>query len=282
MKKIEIKVPAKINLTLDVLGLKGNYHLIDSLVTSVSVYDVITVKKRNDKRVTLKCKGYKAGCSTSDNNAYKAGKLFMNTFNTNGVSITVEKNIPVGAGMGGSSADGAGVLKAMNILYDVGFDMGELADQIGSDVRYMLNGGYAVLSGRGEKIEEKFIGKKLYYIIIKEDSEISSRACYKAFDKANKTYKPCTKTASEALLGGDFEKFCSVAKNDLYTVAGDMVKEISVNLFNLKRAGAKCVSMTGSGSAVFASFETKEQRKAVLDKIKKLYGNSILLAETIL
>lgn len=281
MRKIKVKVPAKINLTLDVVGTEGNFHQIKSLVASVNVYDVITIEKRKDSKINLTIKGLQVDCAVPDNNAYKAARLFSKTFSTGGVDITIEKNIPVGGGMGGSSADSAGVLKAMNALYEVDFDMSELADELGSDVKYMLNGGYAVMSGRGQITEEQFISKTLYLILIKEDKQISSRACYKRYDELGKTYKPCTNQAVKALLGGDFNRYCEVAKNDLYPSAKTFVNELKDNLNSLKQAGAPVALMTGSGSVVFGAFDNAKDRDKAYKKLKLLHGDKVFKARTI-
>ena len=281
MKKITVKVPAKINLTLDVVGTEGKYHEIKSLVTSINVYDVITLEKRTDNQINLQMKGLSVDCAIPDNNAYKAAKLFAETFSTGGVNVTVEKNIPVGGGMGGSSADIAGVLKGMNTLYEVDMDMGELADALGSDVRYMLDGGYAILSGRGQIIEEQYISKTLYMVLIKSDKIISSRACYKKFDALNKMHKPCTKSSAKALLGGDFEKFVEIAKNDLYAPAVTFVDELEINVKNLKRAGAPLALMTGSGSVVYGVFDNEKQCVEAYRKLKPLYSDDVMKAQTI-
>ena len=90
MKKYTIKVPAKINLTLDVLGAENGYHQIDSLVASISVYDTITVKKRTDGKITITNKGLPIDCPIIENNAYQAGKLFIDTFGTPGVDIIID------------------------------------------------------------------------------------------------------------------------------------------------------------------------------------------------
>ena len=90
-KKIKIKVPAKINLTLDVVGKKTSFHEIKSLVASINLYDVITLEKRSDNIITLTVIG-DCGCKTEDNTAYKAAKLFQHTFGESGVDITIEKN----------------------------------------------------------------------------------------------------------------------------------------------------------------------------------------------
>lgn len=281
MRKYRLKIPAKINLTLDVVGVEGKFHQIESLVASVNVYDVITLEKRSDNLISLTMKGLPVDCSTPDNNAYKAAKLFAETFSTGGVNVTIEKNIPVGGGMGGSSADIAGVLKGMNILYEVDFDMGELADTLGSDVKYMLEGGYAVISGRGQLIEEQFISKELFFVMISEEKSISARACYKKFDQVGKFYKPCTKQAVRALLGGDFEKFIKVAKNDLYAPAKSFVPRVEENIKALKDAGSPTAIMTGSGSVVYGVFDNQKDRDRVYKKLKAVYGDKVFKAKTL-
>ncbi len=281
MKKLTVKIPAKINLSLDVVGTEGKFHVINTLVTSVSVYDTITVEKRLDNQITLTMKGLPVDSDLPDNNAYKAAKLFVETFSVGGVNVIVDKKIPIGGGMGGSSADIAGVLRALNELFEVDMDMGELADKLGSDARYMLSGGYATLTGRGQIITEQFISKQLFLVIISEEKSVSSRACYKKYDEIGKAYKPCTPTAVKALLAGDFEKYASVAKNDLYESAVSMLEELKYNVYNLKKAGAKVALMTGSGSACYAVFEDKKARDDVYTILKPLYSDKIIKAQTV-
>ena len=120
MKNIVINAPAKVNFTLDVLGVEENYHKIKTLVSTIDLYDKITIKKRKDSRIKLVMKGIKVDCEITENNAYKAAKAFIEKYKTLGVDIIVNKKIPVGAGLGGSSADIAGVLNAMEGLYQTG------------------------------------------------------------------------------------------------------------------------------------------------------------------
>ena len=127
MRKVKVKVPAKVNLTLDVLGLDGGYHSLKSFVASVNVFDTITVKARRDGKITLENRGVDVGCDITDNNAYKGAKSFIDTFGTCGVDIVIDKKIPVGGGLGGSSADIAGVLNALNRLFETDMNMEELA-----------------------------------------------------------------------------------------------------------------------------------------------------------
>jgi len=281
MKKLTVKIPAKINLILDVLGTDGNYHQLQSFVASINVYDTVTVKARTDEKITLKMQGVKVDCPISKNNAYKAVKLFKKTFKCTGVDVVVNKSIPVGAGLGGSSADIAGVLKAMKGVYGITESVLPLANDLGSDAGYMLTGGYALMQGRGENIIYEKIGVPLYFLLITENNSCSAKECYKEFDKQNKTYTPTAKDGINALKNGDYDGFYSAIKNDLTAAATTFVPQITSNIEMLKKAGAKGVAMTGSGSVCFAVFDSKKERDRVYKKLKPIYNEQLLKAQTV-
>lgn len=281
MKKIKLKIPAKINLTLDVLGVKDGYHTIQSLVTSVSVYDTVTLVKRKDKRITLKEIGLKSGCSVVDNNAFKSAKAFKDAYSTLGVDIILEKTIPVGGGMGGSSADIALVLKGMRDLFGIDADIKTIADGLGSDSGYMIDGGWAVISDRGNVVNPVKIDSKLYLLLITEQTPISARECYRRFDKAGIYSPECTYGAVNALKSGDVDKFFSVIKNDLFAPAKEIVPKVSENLSALMLAGAPKALMTGSGSVVYGIFKTAKDRNKAYKKLLPLYGDKLIKAQTL-
>ncbi len=281
MKKTVVKAPAKINITLDILGTKGKYHEIKTLVSTVDIYDKITIRPRKDSCINLIMKGLAVDCPITENNAYKAAKLYMDKYSSTGADIIIEKHIPIGAGLGGSSADIAGVLIGMQKAYKKNEDLLALANSLGSDSGYLLSGGYAVLCGRGEKIEKKDITEKLYLLIITDSEPVSSRASYKEFDKLEKIYKPCTAAAEKALAGGQFDKLCSVIKNDLFLASCQINANIKTNLANLKTAGAPAQVMTGSGSSVVGIFNDKKQRDMVFKKLFPLYKDNLIKAQTV-
>ena len=144
--KQRVKAYAKINLSLNVYQSENGYHALDSVVTTIDLYDTITVSKRKDDKMNVVMRGIgEEFLYGENNNAYKAAKLFQQTFATKGADITVIKNIPISGGLGGSSADVAGVLKALKKLYAVEEDVKPLADKLGSDSGYLLTGGFARL-----------------------------------------------------------------------------------------------------------------------------------------
>ena len=281
MKKLTVLTPAKLNLTLDVLGVNGNYHDIESLVVSINVFDKITVKARADSKITLLTKGREVDCPVIENNAYKAAKLFVDEFGTTGVDIIVEKNIPVAGGLGGSSADIAGVLNALNDLYGIRGEIELLANDLGSDAAYMLHGGAAVLKGRGEIVERSDADRKIYLLLITDDTLVTARNCYKKFDQKKKTYEPITAKAERVLYTGDLTRLFPMLKNDLESAAAELAPNIKHNIFNLKKAGAENALVAGSGPTVYGVFEEKAKRDKAFKTLSALYGKQLIKAETV-
>lgn len=282
MKKTSVKIPAKINLTLDVKKGENGYHDISSMVTSINLYDQITVKKRKDKIVTLKETGIKSNCDQKNNNAFKAAVLFVHTFKTDGVDVILKKNIPVGAGLGGSSADIAGVLLAMKKLFKVKKDVKALADQLGSDSGYMMTGGPAIISGRGEKVFNLKTKIPFNLLIVTQNKMVSAGESYKRFDQMNLSPSPVTDIATNLLHEGKINKFLSVLKNDLYAPSAQILPEIETNLEIIKNTGADKSIMTGSGSAVYGIYLDKKTRKSAYKTLKATFGKYVLKAKTIL
>lgn len=283
MKKIKVKIPAKININLDVSPLENGFHPIKSLVASVNVYDYITVQKRADSLITLSTTGLNANCPIEENNAYKTASAFINEFSLSGVDIMVEKNIPVSGGMGGSSADIAGVLIGLKKLFGVHCDLNALANKFGSDAGYMLNGGYALISGRGERVERLKIKQKFHLLLISEPFELAQKVCakecYKEFDKQAKVYPPSTETAIKMLLAKDEENLFKVVKNDLYPSAKKLLPQIESNLESLAKFGSAV--MTGSGATVVGYYKTKKDRDIAYKKLYSIYGEKLIKAKII-
>lgn len=261
MNYVRVKSYAKINLTLDVTGVSGGYHLIDSVVASVDLSDLIAVKKRKDKLVSI----IMHGCGSesiefSDNNAVKAAERFIEKYGTCGADITVWKNIPVGAGLGGSSADVAGVLNAMCKLYGVDDSDGvkSIADGIGSDCGYMLTGGYARLTGRGETVERIDGGLKLDIGLLIPKGGVSTRACYALCDRLGYSDTGASGLARQAIISGDKQLLGSALCNALTKPAVYLNGGVGEAVEELKQFAPLGVNMTGSGSGVYALFENDQ------------------------
>lgn len=255
-----VKAHAKLNLTLAVTGACGGYHTIDSLVCSVDLFDLIVLGKRKDNLVTVSMKG--RGTETmpyEDNNAVRAAESYIREFGTRGVDITIYKNIPLGAGMGGSSADAAGVIRGMSKLYGAGSEreLKTLADSLGSDTGYMLSGGYAVLGGRGTEIKPVSAGTKLNFLALVPRTPVSTAECYALWDKLSVNLQP-SESAVNALERGDLPALGKLLSNALYAPAAKLNPDVKKAHDELSEFSPLGVNMTGSGSAVYALFENAE------------------------
>ena len=264
MNSVKINSYAKVNLTLEIVGVEGGYHLLDSLVASVDLHDLVVLKKRKDKLsfVTMHGMGSE-GIPPEKNNALKAAEAFSERLNTNGADIVIYKNIPMGAGLGGSSADVAGVLNGMAKLYGVDDEraLEEIADGLGSDTKYMLKGGFVRMRGRGEKLTTTNITQKLHMLLICPQSDVSTAACYRKYDELPKTLEwkeSPTEACISALERGDINEGGRYATNDLFKPAIQLNGEVLTALEEAKAFSPITACMTGSGSCVFALFETKE------------------------
>lgn len=260
MDSVRIKAYAKINLTLFITGVQDGYHNLDSLVASVNLYDKITLKKRKDREVTVKMFGEGSETiATENNNAVKAAKLFIKEFATNGVDITVRKNIPMGAGLGGSSADAAGVLNGMAKLYKItdSEKIKLLADKTGSDTRYMLSGGFARLFGRGNEVKNIDGKLKFNILLLVPDENISTPQCYAAFDTLGKVGGN-SDLAEKAVINGDIKALSDQLSNALMPAAASLSGKTEKCIKELKEFAPLAVNMTGSGSGVYALFENKK------------------------
>ncbi len=264
MATVKIKAHAKINLTLEIQGVEGGYHMLDSLVASLDLHDLIVMKKRKDRLSFITMKGMGSESIPPDsNNALKAAELFSEKFGVNGADITVYKNIPLGGGLGGSSADTSGVLRGMAKLYGVEDEAGieALADSLGSDTKYMLRGGFARMQGRGEKLTFLDMDEKLHFLLICPKSSVSAKACYQKYDELPRTLEwreSFTQGCMDALAQKDINGVGRYLANDLYIPALHLDDSVRVAMEEATAFSPLGSVMTGSGSCVLALFETKE------------------------
>lgn len=260
MNYAKVKAYAKINLTLDILGVADGYHMLDSVVASIDICDVVTAKKRRDNLISVTMHGMGSEAIPPDkNNAVLAAERFTDYFKKCGADITIHKNIPLGAGLGGSSADVAGVLNALAKLYSVDDYIGlkTIADGLGSDCGYMLKGGFARIGGRGEKVKPIDTELKLDIGLLIPEKGVSTAECY-ALSDSLKSVNFASNSAENALIKGDLEGLGASLTNGLYPAATRLNPEIEDAYSHLSSFDPVGVNMTGSGSAVYAVFENDQ------------------------
>ncbi|GAV22802.1 4-(cytidine 5'-diphospho)-2-C-methyl-D-erythritol kinase [Carboxydothermus pertinax] len=265
-----IFAPAKINLTLDILGKRSDgYHELWSIMQSITLGDLVEIEPAEE----LKLKIAGANLPADETNiAIKAARALMDaTGKTFGAKITLYKKIPQEAGLAGGSTDGAAVLFGLNRLYNLNFSAEELEKigaRVGADVPFCLKGGTALVEGIGEKVTRLTPLKKGYFVLYKLPFGISTRMAYlKLAGKDLTTNRPNHQKVLEALARENLQELGQNLKNVLEISAMEIRPEIyryKKELLNLNPLG---VLMSGSGSTLFALTENLAKAYEIFRKI---------------
>ena len=247
---LRAKAYAKINLSLDIVGVRDDgYHLIKTVMQSISLHDVVGVEK-TEGGITISCSDPTVPCDEK-NIVYKcAKKFFEHTKKEFGIHIDIQKNIPSQAGLGGGSADGAAVLVILNRLCGNPLCTEELCKigaKVGADIPFCIVGGCVLCEGIGEVLTPIDSKVNLDLCIVKPEFGVSTVEAYKAFDNAEIHEHPNTDLVLSALESGDKN---TLVKNFVNVL--EMDKRIDEIKKELVDSGAVSACMSGSGSAVFA------------------------------
>ena len=264
---IQVIVNGKLNLSLSITGIQDDgFHCIDTLMQSVNIYDDVYLEIRKDKKNTVHMKNVRID---SNNSAIRAANLFCDTFGTSGVDITIEKGIPLGGGMGGSSANAAATLMGMSQLYEIPFnECKPLASSLGSDTPFMFTGGLARATGTGQVLEFFQHKNKLAFCVIFLGKPIQTEKVYKLFD-ANPDFTPAeTDTILDSILKGDTETIRANMFNALQQPASEKYIQISRVIESLN--GISKFMLTGSGSSLFTICDNESHCKDITRRVKAM------------
>ncbi len=245
---------AKINLTLDVGSIRPDgYHEITSVMQTIDLADDVTVELNDDDGITIECNNPDVPCDSS-NIAYKCARAILDRCKSQrGCLIKIEKNIPMQAGLGGGSADGAAVLMAINLILGLGLrdeDLMSIGAQFGADVPFCVHRSAALCEGIGDIVTSLPKLKEHHVVIVKPNFGISTPEAYKLFDQKKIKSADMTPKMVRAMMYN--RKFYPYISNDLErAIDNDEIKEIKQMLID---KGAAVAEMTGSGSAVYGLF----------------------------
>ena len=259
---------AKINLYLDVLGKRNDgYHDVLTLMHAVTLADTleISVKESTETSISINVENVDFLCSEEDNLVYKAIDLYLKSSRlTAEITVKLVKNIPTMAGLGGGSSDAAAALRAMNNLFGNIFSsiqLEALAAQLGSDVPFFISNISALCSGRGE-ILTPMPHLKSYFVLIVEGKEPSPTGkAFRIIDEDKTRLSSSRETPS-------FEHF---SMSEVYNVFERPMltycPSVAYHLAVLKNTNPLCASMSGSGSSVYAIYETKAEAIDAADSL---------------
>lgn len=274
MYTIKEKAYAKINIFLEVQSrLENGYHNIDTVMQTVSLCDEITVDYLTEgEGINITCTDPSIPTDSS-NIVYKCAKGYLDYCRlTGGVNVHIEKNIPVSAGLGGGSADGAAVLRALNKISQTPISIEELCRigvNIGADIPFCVVGGAVRCMGVGEVFMPSCsLSPELYLVIAKGKQGSNTAEAYKAIDGvANRKQREMPK----AFLNiGDNNS--AIIASELYNAFEQVVLPKNKEASAIKRAltvlGATGSLMSGSGSAVFGIFESQSKAQSAVEYLK--------------
>ena len=279
---MEVRAYAKLNLTLDVIARREDgYHDLRMVMQTVDLADTLTIAEEEQEGVRVSTNlRYLPG--DERNLAAIAAKKFWesNACNGKGLAISLQKNIPVCAGMGGGSSDAAAVLRALNELYGMNLSvqrLAEIGEQVGSDVPYCVLGGTALAEGRGEQLTTLTPLPDCHIVICKPAFPISTPELFGCIDCRKIRCRPDTEGIITALQNGDI---AGVARR-LYNVFEDVLTdrrgaEIAEIKNELISCGALGAVMSGTGPTVFGLFDDSEKAKAAYQSLKSRYHDTFL------
>ncbi len=256
------KAYAKINLGLKVVGRRlDGYHEILSVAQCVDLADVLHFESASSDQLTCSLDGLSTG---PDNLVCRAVDAFRARLDrpTQSFHIHLEKNVPIGAGLGGGSADAAAALRALNRFYDQPFsnaDLCQVAATLGSDIPFLVEGGTALMRGRGEILNKLSWAGSVFYVLAYPKVEISTAWAYDQLGPILTENSPYFSFII-SLSGGcvDHDRLFEVLEND-FTPAIDRTYPIVAELRSqLDRVGARATSMSGSGSTVYGIFDDRK------------------------
>lgn len=270
---LKFKTNAKLNLTLDVTGVRPDgYHEIESIFHSVNLADEISLEVKDGEKNILVISNF--GPCGENNLAYKAASVFLDFTNLNyDVKISIIKKIPLLSGLGGASANAAGVLLALNKIFNNPLPyekLHTLALKLGADVPFCLTGGTAFVGGIGEKIKQ-IEHTTFHFTLVKSYEKKSTAKLYKMLDSVN---------AQKTNFSRNFMQNPLILNektvNNIFKIVNPESCKILENLYS---TGAVVASLSGSGPTCFGIFKNESSAKNAENKLKSL-ENEVFCAKS--
>jgi 4-diphosphocytidyl-2-C-methyl-D-erythritol kinase len=295
MHSLSLVAPAKINLYLEILGNRPDgFHELVMILQSIELADRVDLKTSDTEKIHLYC-NHPEVPTDETNLAYRAAKLMCDAFpdvyaNYGGVSIRIEKNIPVAAGLAGGSADAAAVLVGINMMWNLGLtqpELQELAAKLGSDIPFCVSGGTAIATGRGEKLDGIKDLDNLWVVLAKYNNiSVSTPWAYQTYrqqysdsyvsDTAgikSRTAKVHSSPLVRAITNRQASTIGKLLHNDLEKVVLPEYPQVNELRAAFGTADILGTMMSGSGPTVFALCESETQAIAAKKQVQAVINN---------
>lgn len=265
------KAPAKINLGLDVLFKRPDgYHELAMVMSSVDLADRLTMEELPNDQIIVETN--KAFLPVDQrNNVYQAAVLVKKRYGINkGIKISIKKQIPVAAGLGGGSSDTAAALRGMNRLWDLALsdqELIELGMEVGTDVPYCLYGRTSVVAGKGEIVTGIDPMPQCWVVLVKPRVSVSTRTIFPEVD-VDKIHHPDIPKLTEAIRNNDYQQMIRYMGNALEDVTIQRHPVIQKIKDRMMKYGADVALMSGSGPTVFALCRQHSRAQRVYNALK--------------
>ena len=282
MNSIDLKSRAKVNLSIDVLGKREDgYHLVEMIMQTIDLYDKLKITEIEENSILIKSNSLDIPLN-EDNIMYKAVNLLKNQFNIEkGIEISIEKNIPVAAGMAGGSSNAAAVLVGLNKLWNLGLSKNELKDiglKLGADVPFCITGGSALAEGIGEELTNiKGLPEDLNIVVCKPNIFVSTKEVYQSLNMDKVKRRPKNKELIDALQKEDVKFISENMVNVLEEVTSLKYSEIGQIEDIMIKNKALGSMMSGSGPTVFGLFDNKDCAIKAKEDLQAKYNQVYLV-----
>jgi 4-diphosphocytidyl-2-C-methyl-D-erythritol kinase len=290
MKSYTLIAPAKINLHLEIIGMRpDNYHELVMIMQAVDLADRVELRSRSTDDIILHC-GHPDVPLDKTNLAYRAAELMQQEFPNafakyGGVEITLHKHIPIAAGLAGGSGNAAAVLVGIDLLWELGLTQGnlqELGARLGSDVPFCISGGTAIATGRGELVAPLPSLEGIYVVLGKYRSlEVSTPWAYTTYrhqfehgyptevaSLADRSHRVHSGQMVKAIVARDPVKIGELLYNDLEKVVLPAYPLVSQLRTEFQRHPNLGTMMSGSGPTVFSLANSRAQAEAIYHQVR--------------
>jgi 4-diphosphocytidyl-2-C-methyl-D-erythritol kinase len=287
---VKIRAPAKLNLSLRIVGKrKDGYHLLDTIMVPITLFDELEIKRRVGKKETSKrALPLRVTCDHplvpggEKNLVHRAASLLLQTAGIQpAIDIHIRKRIPVGAGLGGGSTDAAAALVGLNRLLKLGYSVAfleKLAASIGADVPFFVRSRPAQARGVGDRLTPLTHIDPWWVVVLYPKFAVSTAWVYSNLSFNLTKSRPNT-TVSTLLTRR--QEYAGLFVNDLEAVTVRRYPQIRLMKDSLIELGALGASMTGSGSAVFGAFGSREKAKNAFRRLRKINYSQAFLAQVV-
>jgi 4-diphosphocytidyl-2-C-methyl-D-erythritol kinase len=260
---VHVVTRAKVNLSLEVFRRRRDgYHEIETIFQSIDLADRLDIDWTSDSKIEITCSD--PDIPTDEGNLCHRALVAMRAFagQSLGARIHIQKSIPYGAGLGGGSANAAGVILAVEKALKLRIataEMESVAAQLGSDIPFMLHGGTMLGRGRGEILTPLSVMKDVYFVIVKPPLNISTAWVYEHLNFALTKHKQRTNLKAVNAVLARFPAVTASFRNALEDVVCPAYPVVSGILEELLSTHPCFASMSGSGSALYAIFDSEER-----------------------